>query len=260
MNSHFHNSREDFLQAKRSLQELMDRFTLEKGRVITVCLQPAMNSLRECYNDKVYRMLTMYQSSPQAFCTDTLIQFSDYPVTTISLICSLQWNPRHREAQSLAQSMEPGNQRRSVSHSDAFFPWQHTDSEFHKKVSGCPLSGCEYFLWAPSSWLLPPGEWRYIGGGQEAESKPASEHTALNVQPAGKCRRGPKSQAVAGGTGTGSSEPVAETQPGRFDAVGALPWRGLQVGVRVRLGWGPQCPRLAWMIRISDWGVLSWIL
>ena len=29
---------------------------------------------------------------------------------------------------------------------------------------------------------------------------------------------------MAGGTGTGSSEPVAETQPGRFDAAGALPW------------------------------------
>ena len=42
--------------------------------------------------------------------------------------------------------------------------------------------------------------------------------------------------------------------------LGLCPGRGLQVGERVRLGWEPQCPRLAWMIRISDWGVLSWIL
>ena len=61
-------------------------------------------------------------------------------------------------------------------------------------------------------------------GGQEAESEPASEHTAPSVKPAGRRRRGPRRQAVAGGTGTGSSEPVAETQPGRFDAAGALPW------------------------------------
>ena len=42
--------------------------------------------------------------------------------------------------------------------------------------------------------------------------------------------------------------------------LGLCPGRGLQVGERVRLGWEPQCPRLAWMIRISDWGVFSWIL
>lgn len=92
-------------------------------------------------------------------------------------------------------------------------------------------------------------------GGQEAESEPVSGRAALSVQPAG-----PRRQAVAGGTGTGSSEPVAETQPGRFDAAGALPRCGLQVGARISLGWGPQRPRLAWMTRMSDWGVLSWIL
>ena len=110
--------------------------------------------------------------------------------------------------------------------------------------SGLPAAGC------------CPLESDVTGGRERAGERARSpKRAACRQAPAG-----PRRQAVAGGTGTGSSEPVAETQPGRFDAAGALPRRGLQVGARISLGWGPQRPRLAWMPRMSDWGVLSWIL
>ena len=92
----------------------------------------------------------------------------------------------------------------------------------------------------------------------EGNAEAESERRAPSAQPAGRRRPDPSRQAVAGGAGAGS-EPVAEAQPGRFwfpMPRGALPWRGVQVGERVRPGWGPQRPPLAWMIRVSDWGVL----